>query len=394
MSSAVGRHRLLIVTAGELTRDPRARRQAEFACSLGWETLGLSGTSADGPADLDLDGIVRVPTGRITAALRRTSLAADTSGLLAREGRGIFRLARLARTTLKLTRAGRRFEAVDVVHANDLDTLPASWLVARRFRARLVYDAHELYSEFDPDPPRIYRACMSWIERMLARSADAVVTVSDPIADELLHRLRLGRRPYVVLNCPSLANIPRPSAPDVESPLPVRAVYQGMLGPGRELTDLLAIIAATPDVFFTLRIPGVDPQQLSSAVGALPNISIAAPVAPNEVIQAIEGEQVGLIFDQPVTRNGEVTLPNKLFEYLAAGLAVVVPDLEALGPFVEREDVGVAVRGGPAEIAGALQALARDATRLATYRRKAAIASRDRFNAEAQSLVLRTAWST
>jgi glycosyltransferase involved in cell wall biosynthesis len=384
--------RLLIVTAAELTQDPRARRQALFAHLLGWEAFGVSGTAGSEPTELDLEGIIRVPTGRVSAALQRTSLANGSPRSLVRELRGLYRLLRLAGTTIRLARAGRRFDGVDVVHANDLDTLAASWLIARRARARLVYDAHELYSEFEPAPPRIYRACTSWAERVLARRADAVVTVSDPIADELVRRLRLGRRPLVVLNCPSLAEVPPPELPEVES-MPLRAVYQGTLGPGRELADLLAIVAAAPEVRFTLRIPGVDQEELFVAAAGLPNVSIAAPVAPDDVIRAIEGEQVGLIFDQPVTRNGELSLPNKLFEYLAAGLAVVVSDLEVLGQFAEREDVGLAVAGGPEGIAAALMDLARDPARLASFRRKAAAASRDRFNAEAQSLALRAAWA-
>ena len=60
---------------------------------------------------------------------------------------------------------------------------------ARRARARLVYDAHELYASFEADPPRLYRAAMLALERALARRADAVVTVSDPIADELVRTL-------------------------------------------------------------------------------------------------------------------------------------------------------------------------------------------------------------
>ena len=383
---------LLIVTAGELTRDPRARRQVIFARSLGWDAFGLSGTSGDTPADLDLDAIVRVHTGGVSSALRRTSLAHRPAGPLIRELRGIYRLLRLTGTTIRLAGAGRRFDGISVVHANDLDTLAAGWLVARRAHARLVYDAHELYSEFDPDPPRIYRGSMRSVEGVLARRADAVVTVSDAIANELVRKLHLRCRPLVVLNCPSLAGVPPPDVRDVE-PMPLRAVYQGTLGPGRELGDLLSVIASAPEVHFTLRIPGADPNELSRATAGQRNVSVESPVAPSQVIQALEREQVGLIFDQPVTRNGELSLPNKLFAYLAAGLAVVVSDLEALGPFVERENVGIAAAGGPEGVAAALKNLAQDAARLASFRRNAAAASRERFNAEFQSLGLRTAWA-
>src|SRR6185437_13067932 len=86
--------------------------------------------------------------------------------------------------------------------ANDLDTLPAGYLIARARRARLVYDAHELYSGFEADPPRLWWRLSLALEGLFARRSDAVVTVSEPIAAELTRRLRLRRTPVLVLNCP------------------------------------------------------------------------------------------------------------------------------------------------------------------------------------------------
>jgi glycosyltransferase involved in cell wall biosynthesis len=101
---------------------------------------------------------------------------------------------------------------------------------------------------------------------------------------------------------------------------------------------------------------------------------------------------VGLLFDRPLTRNAELSAPNKLFEYLMAGLAVVAPDLPGLR-WLADEGVGVLFEPGSAESFGAaLESLAADPERLAALRANARRAAVERYNAEAQREGLARAW--
>jgi glycosyltransferase involved in cell wall biosynthesis len=381
--------RLLLLTAAELSRDPRARRAAAAAQERGLEVVGLCGRiSGEEPVPLEGVEIVRVgPSGTPSGSWERAAASPDRP--LRRELRGLYRLARLAARTLRLRRAGRRLGHFDVVHANDVDTLPAGWLLARS-GARLVYDAHELYSEFEPDPPRLQRAVSSALERALARRADAVVTVSEPLADELVRRLHLGERPAVVLNAPELVPVdPRPAGNG-----PLRVVYQGAFGSGRPLEDLLDAAALAPSVRLTIRVVRLSPAAIRAEVGRrglAERVEVAEPVPPTELVQALAGHEVGVIFDRPVTRNSELSAPNKLFEYVMAGLAVVAPRLPGLTALLD--GVGETFDpGDPAALAATLEALAGDRGRVAALRRAAREAAVERFNAERQSAALATAW--
>ena len=342
--------RLLLLTASDLARDPRARRARLAAEGLGWDVavVGL------GPP-ASRSGVR--PDGRPLSELR-----------------GVYRLLRLAVRSATLVRRGRGIVA-DVVHANDLDTLPAGWLLARRNRARLVYDAHELYTGFEERPPRLWAAAVRTLEGFLARRADAVVTVSDGIATELGRLHGLPRRPIVVLNCPPLEQV------DVESrDGRVRAVYQAAVGPGRELGDLEA--AAAAGVSVTARVVGL--------TGALRGVELAAPVGADELVPALAPFDIGLVIDRPATRNAELALPNKLFEYFMAGLADVVPDAPELSALVERERVGVVYGAG--DLGAVTAALAADRSRVDEMRRRARALAVSRFNAEAQAPALHRAW--
>lgn len=361
----------MMVTAHDLQRDPRARRAARTAEGAGIEVVPLS------PAD---------PTAEAATAPRR----ALPSGGLARELRGVWRLGRLVRTSTRLMRRARSAAPVDIVHAHDFDTLPAAWSIARRHRARLVYDAHEVYSDQEPDAPRIHRALVTRLEAWFARRADAVVTVNEPIAHELARRLGLRRTPFVVLNCPQLVDAPAQSGEDGL----LRVVYQGAMGPGRYLEDLLDAAAGAPSIELTLRVAGSDLDALRTDVrarGLDGRVRVVEPVAPDVLVESLGGYTVGLVINRPVTLNDRLVLPNKLFEYLMAGLAVVAPDLPALAPVVD--GVGLTYPpGDAAALAATLERLAADRELVRTLAATARERAIGEYNAEAQAAVLATAW--
>jgi glycosyltransferase involved in cell wall biosynthesis len=261
----------------------------------------------------------------------------------------------------------------EIVHAHDFDTLLAAWLVARRNHSRLVYDAHELYSGFDPEPLRLWGTVVAILEGAHARRSDAVVTVSDSIAIELQRRYRLPARPLVVLNAPSRV--------DFETEVhdgPLRAIYQAAAGPGRHLDDLLQV----DGVELSARVLG--------ATSAPAHVALLDPVSPEDLVTSLQPFDVGLVIDRPETDNARLALPNKLFEYLMAGLAVVVPQVPAMAELVERERVGVVYE--PGRLAETLAALAADRTGVEEMRRRARRAALDRYNAEMQTLALHAAW--
>ena len=290
----------------------------------------------------------------------------------------MYRLARLAVATIGLVRRGWN-NTPAIVHAHDLDTLPAGYLLARSRRARLVYDAHELYSGFEQHPPRIWHRLSLSLEGVLARRADAVVTVSEPIAAELTRRLRLRRPPLLVLNCPPLEEVdvePRPG-------VPVRAIYQAAVGPGRLLEDVVEAARAAPEVEVSVRLLGGDRRPL-------PGVRVEPPVAPDALVAALAPYDIGLVIDRLETDNTRLALPNKLFEYLMAGLAVAVPRAPAMAELVEAYGVGVVYE--PGCLGDALQRLAADREALDEMRRRARELAVSHFNAELQRPELVRAW--
>ena len=332
------------LTVSEPAADPRAQRVVEAAASRGLPVTSVSLYRRPGPAP-SLPG---------KHALR-----------------SVGRLARTAVITLRLLLRARGLRPA-VVHAHDLDTLPAGWLLAARTRARLVYDAHELYTGFDVDPPRLWLAVIRHVEGFLARRAAAVVTVSPEIATELERRYGLATPPLVVLNCPAMVDA------DVAEHPSLRAIYQAAAGPGRFLEDLPSVANVSIDA----RVVG--------ATAAPAHIELLPPVPPYEIVSSLAPYDLGLVIDRTETDNARFALPNKLFEYMMAGLAVVVPHASAMARLVHEEGVGRTYR--PGQLGDVLAELAADRAQVDAMRRRARAAAVERYNAEAQRPALFAAW--
>jgi glycogen(starch) synthase len=337
--------------------------------------------------------IARVGGDSVSGALRGLGLGGmKSSPAPIRELRGIFRLVRLLALNVRLTRGARRFGRVDLVHANDFDTLPAGWLIARRSRARLVYDSHEVYASQESDPPRLFQAVAHAVEGALARRSH-VITTGEPYAAELERSLRLHARPTIVLNAPARVETAPPPSSEAG---PLRVIYQSAMGAGRPLEDILDAAMSTDGVTYTLRVLGVDADRLGAEIaarGIQDTVSIGDPVPPDKLIEGLWGHDVGLIINRPVSLTDALVVPNKLFEYMMAGLAVVAPNLPGLEPIVDGEGVGMTFTpGDPESMARSLQSLAADrsATRAMGARaRELALAD---YNAEAQAEAFRRAW--
>ena len=251
--------------------------------------------------------------------------------------------------------------APDVVHANDPDTLPAA-TAAIQSGAALVYDAHELASHRS-NTSRWERWLDLRAERRFAPRAAAVITVSPGIAEILENRY--GIATTVVRNVPR--RMPTASAPfDLRARIGASAderliLHQGLRAPGRGLPQLVRAIALLPHshlVFLGSEVRGMD-QELRAITQDLDiqDRTHFLGSVPSEVLLTVTSQaDVGVTLLEDVSLNHRLALPNKLFEYLAAGIPVVGSDLPEIRRVLEESRGGVVCDPSkPASIAAAVE---------------------------------------
>jgi glycosyltransferase involved in cell wall biosynthesis len=389
------RGRIVMLVDNGIRGDSRVQKTARSAADTGWDVTLLGCTAADealsawrlGSAEarlLPLAGSPRAASGR------GSSTAGIRARMLARGGLAL-RAARLARRPLELAqvwfwrtvkgdRAWRWLEPglwnyeralgpmidelmPDVIHAHDFRMLGVGARAAARARAAgravsLVWDAHEFLPGVKP-----WRNNARWLpahrayEREYAPYADAVVTVSDGLADLLQREHSLPRRPTVVLNAPQIdrdAAITSYLTADLRQLCGITAqqpllVYAGSVSVQRGLETLVHALPRLPGVHVALVVP--DPSApyllellaIANRLGAGDRLHVLPYVPYEDVVAFLSAADVGVI---PIHHwpNHEIALITKFFEYSHARLPIVVSDVKTMAETVRATGQGEVFR--------------------------------------------------
>jgi glycosyltransferase involved in cell wall biosynthesis len=340
-------------------------------------------TRADQPDAERVDGIdvVRVRPGRLVAWLRRrTEGGAPRPGLApAAQVSGprgaALRAWRWLRTLDYYVRAAAVVvrERPALVHANDHNTMWPALAAKALVGSRVVYDSHELWP--DRNGRWEWRPWLLAGEALFTHAADAVVTASPGYASVMARRYRIPE-PAVV------RNVPAATTGILREPGPPTAVYVGALIPGRGLEQAVDAVALVERLRLRVIGPGspaaIDAlRRRARDAGAGARVEILPPVRAGEVVAALAGASVGLNLIEPICLSYELTLPNKLFEYIAAGLPVLTSDIPICARFVREHGVGEVVPlRDAAVVAAALERLL-DPARAADLRARALSLARE-----------------
>ncbi|MDQ1288463.1 MAG: hypothetical protein QG622_2028 [Actinomycetota bacterium] len=268
----------------------------------------------------------------------------------------------------------------DVIHAHHPLVLGTAVRAARRRRAlghpcQVVYDARENFAGIPPEEQGNVRrhAVLVREEARYIREASAVITVSEPIADVLHERYQLAHRPEVILNVPVRdPDVPEPGAlaagrtvrdaAGLPATVPL-LVYSGAVSAARGIDVLVDALPHLPGVHLALvtvpfphpRTPGL--LERATALGVADRIHPLPPVGQDELLHYLSGADVAVHPMPGGSPNHDQALPNKLFEYLHAGLPLAVSDAKLMADFVTRNGLGEVFRSGDA--AGLAEAVRR-----------------------------------
>ena len=246
-----------------------------------------------------------------------------------------------------------------VVVANDLPMLPVARRLAAERGARLVYDSHELYCEQE-FPGREKRRWAD-IEARHIGACDVVITVNQSIASELERRYGLhGVR--VILNAERSEQAPLPTRRfhDVLGLDASRRVLllQGGLSAGRNLEVLVDAMAQVrdPSVVLVVLGDGLLFKKLKQRAMAqtVRRVYFLAGVPQQELLGWTAAADAGVIPYQATCLNNYLCTPNKLFEFIAAGIPVLASDLPELRKLVVGENIGLVGNMDSAEKVAAL----------------------------------------
>jgi glycosyltransferase involved in cell wall biosynthesis len=284
-----------------------------------------------------------------------------------------------------------RYGRADIIHCNDLLTLPAGVLLKyfRFGKKKIVYDAHEYETEVNGIQglrKRIYQV----MERSLIGCTDAVLNVSESIANEYV-RLYDIQKPSLVLNCPPYAetlskDIFRKTFGIDKNKMIF--LYQGGFTPSRGIEMILDAFKQCDDLDKVIVFMGSGPlkPQIEKAAKEYAHIYCHDAVPPNILLDYTASADIGILYFENTCLNHYYCSPNKLFEYTMAGLPIITSNLVEIKRLLTKYQNGVVVENNDTK---SLIEIVRSITREDVQNMKTNIPSmKAQYNWEEQEKVL------
>lgn len=237
------------------------------------------------------------------------------------------------------------FKKTNLLLANDLDTLPANYLISKLKRIPLVYDTHEYYTEVPELEGRFSKKVWERIEAAIFPKLKDVFTVNQSISD--IYSEKYGVNINVLKNLPNNSSDFNPESRESLG-LEIDKKYIILQGAGinvdrgaEELVEAMNFVNGA-----TLLIIGSGDvlPKLKGMVKALElsdKIKFIDKQDPERLKSFTYHAELGISIDKNTNLNYRFSLPNKIFDYLLAGIPILASDLPEVKKVVLDHDIGM-----------------------------------------------------
>ncbi|OLP17274.1 hypothetical protein BST81_15760 [Leptolyngbya sp. 'hensonii'] len=341
--------KIIIISFTNLASDPRVNRQIHFLQNH-YQIISVGRTRSE----LDNIEFIQIPQKRKSLLLKLWNFL---QLLLRKYEPYYWQKSDITQSLEKLSDI-----QADLILANDIDTLPLALKLAKP-DTKVIFDAHE-YAPLQFEDRLIFRIFFQHYRTYLCKTyipqVDGMITVCQSIADR--YEQDTGVCPLVITNAPDYEEI-QPQLRS-EPAAKIRLVHHGAAIVSRKLENMIRVMDHLDSRFeLTFLLTNNDPaylNHLQRLAATYPNISFLPPVPMRTLPQYLNQFDIGLFLLEPINFNYRHALPNKLFEFIQARLAIAIGPSIEMARIVQTYGCGlVAENFSPAAMATALMRLDR-----------------------------------
>lgn len=237
------------------------------------------------------------------------------------------------------------FKKVDLLFANDLDTLLPNYLISKLKNIPLIYDSHELFCEVpelitNPTKKKIWLKLEKWIIPKLRNC----ITVNQSIAN--IFEAQYKTKFNVVRNIPEKIKLEKVLSKE-ELGLPLNKKIIILQGAGinidRGAEELIEAMQYTEDTFLLIIGSGDVWDKLIDLVKKLKlesKVKLITKIPKKQLMHYTINADLGITLDKNTNKNYFNSLPNKVFDYLHAGLPIFSSPMPEIVSIINRHQVG------------------------------------------------------
>lgn len=238
---------------------------------------------------------------------------------------------------LKLKSTLKRISC-DLINAVDLDTLLGSYLALKKNQNQLIFDAHEIFYEV---PELTNKPLKKLIWKKLANfvipKVKAAYTVNNSLKNH--YELHYKKEFRVIRNVP-LSEKSITAETKTNNKI---LVYLGVLNKGRGLELAIEAVHQLIDYELILIGEGDLSEKLRKLAAGNPRIKFKGYIKPNEISKILETSSIGLNMLTAESENYRLSLANKYFDYMHAGLPSINMDYPEYNYLISEDKTGLLV---------------------------------------------------
>jgi glycosyltransferase involved in cell wall biosynthesis len=237
------------------------------------------------------------------------------------------------------------FSKTDLLFSNDLDTLWANYLISKLKGLPLIYDSHEIFCEVpelqkNPFKKRIWE----YLEKRIVPQLQYCVTVNQSIANYFQKKYAVNFT--VIRNIPSATGNFKPKSRQELNLDPNKKIiiYQGAginIDRGAEelveamqyVNNAQLLIIGSGDVFPKLK-------QMITELKLQEKILIINKLPKSELLNYTYNSDLGISIDKDSNLNYHFSLPNKIFDYIQAGVPILASRLPEIESIIKKYGIG------------------------------------------------------
>jgi len=248
----------------------------------------------------------------------------------------------------------------DILWANDLDTLLANSLISIIKNKPLIYDSHELFTESTQLYKRYFvKKIWEIIENFCFNHIDTFITVSEPIA--AFYKKKYKKPIYIIRNLPirfyaddKLSQSKDKFTLVMQGNVNIRRGYEEAIISLKQLDNVYMYIIGNGDAINKLK-------EIIQEENINDKVRLIAKQPYEEMMRYTSSADVGLCIENPNFLNSYYSLPNKIFEYIQAGIPIIATNLPEIKKIIEKYEIGILIdKLTPEAIAEAINKLKND----------------------------------
>lgn len=324
--------KILMLLGQDLLRpkiDPRVYKEAKSLIKAGFKVTIIS-ISCQGSLSQNYEGInLKVIADRVNLpALRNESLLFYMPKIM---GGLMINLKNVVQAAKKID--------YQIIHCHDADTLifGLTLKLIHRNKVKLIYDSHEIATEMASFAA--FKFYIGIAEKIASFFTDGFITINTSAKDFLLKKYpRFSKKVLILRNLPVI----RIKLQAQLVKYPVRFIYQGNMKKDRKgiFGQIITTLKTINPKLWTLTLL-VDQTDLTDIDLEASNIIIQKCIIdPLKFQQELNNYDVGIIAMDNVCLNNYYSLPNKLFDYMISGVAVLGPDYPEIAKVVNKTKSG------------------------------------------------------